>query len=280
MTAAATPRQPAGTLRGRRRRADGAPQGLGRPPPGPRGAHLSRRCATGAESSRSSSTARAARPTPSRPPRAPAARTSSRSRAASSLAARGSATRTSPTGEVEVVAARLAFLARSETPPFTVEDRTNATEELRLEYRYLDLRRPAMLKNFVLRDEIAFRVRRVLHERGLPRGRDADAHAVDSRGRARLPRAVPRAPRQVLRAAAVAAALQADPHGVGLREVLPDRALLPRRGPARRPPVRVHADRPRDVLPDRGGRLRHGRGVPRRGVRGGGDRARTGRSRA
>ena len=71
-----------------------------------------------------------------------------------------------PTGEIEVVAKRLSFLAKSETPPFVVEDRTNATEELRLEYRYLDLRRPAMLKNFVLRDEIAFRVRKVLHERG------------------------------------------------------------------------------------------------------------------
>ena len=71
-----------------------------------------------------------------------------------------------PTGEVEVIASRLDFLSRSETPPFTVEDRTNATEELRLEYRYLDLRRPVMQKNFVLRDEIAFRVRRVLHERG------------------------------------------------------------------------------------------------------------------
>jgi aspartyl-tRNA synthetase len=71
-----------------------------------------------------------------------------------------------PTGEVEVVVSRLEFLSRSDTPPFVVEDRTNATEELRLEYRYLDLRRPAMLKNFVLRDEIAFRVRRVLHERG------------------------------------------------------------------------------------------------------------------
>jgi aspartyl-tRNA synthetase len=70
------------------------------------------------------------------------------------------------TGEIEVVASGLEFLARSETPPFTVEDRTNATEELRLEYRYLDLRRPAMQKNFVLRDEIAFRVRRMLHERG------------------------------------------------------------------------------------------------------------------
>ncbi|HSS45472.1 MAG TPA: aspartate--tRNA ligase [Thermoanaerobaculia bacterium] len=71
-----------------------------------------------------------------------------------------------PTGEIEVLASRFEFLARSETPPFLVDDRTNATEELRLEYRYLDLRRPVMQKNLALRDEIAFRVRRVLHERG------------------------------------------------------------------------------------------------------------------
>jgi aspartyl-tRNA synthetase len=70
------------------------------------------------------------------------------------------------TGEVEVVARNLEFLSKADTPPFVVEDRTNATEELRLEYRYLDLRRPAMLRNFVLRDDIAFRVRKVLHERG------------------------------------------------------------------------------------------------------------------
>ena len=70
-----------------------------------------------------------------------------------------------PTGEIEVVASRLEFLSRAETPPFLPEDRTNATEELRLEYRYIDLRRPAMLRNFELRDEIAFRVRRTLHEK-------------------------------------------------------------------------------------------------------------------
>ena len=70
------------------------------------------------------------------------------------------------TGEIEIVATRLEFLARADTPPFLPEDRTNATEELRLQYRYIDLRRPAMLSNFVLRDEIAFRVRRTLHERG------------------------------------------------------------------------------------------------------------------
>ena len=71
-----------------------------------------------------------------------------------------------PTGAIEIIASRLEFLARSDTPPFVVEDRTNATEELRLQYRYLDLRRPAMQKNIILRDEIAFSVRRVLHERG------------------------------------------------------------------------------------------------------------------
>ena len=84
------------------------------------------------------------------------------------VALRGAAqvNRDIPTGEIEVVAKRLEFLARAETPPFLPEDRTNATEELRLQYRYVDLRRPSMLANFVLRDEIAFRIRKTLHELG------------------------------------------------------------------------------------------------------------------
>jgi aspartyl-tRNA synthetase len=82
------------------------------------------------------------------------------------LRGRDQVNREIPTGEIEIVATRLEFLARADTPPFLPEDRTNATEELRLQYRYIDLRRPAMLSNFVLRDEIAFRVRRTLHERG------------------------------------------------------------------------------------------------------------------
>ena len=72
---------------------------------------------------------------------------------------------------------------------------------------------------------------------------------VDARGRARLPRAVAGPSRRFLRAAAVAADLQADPHDRGHGQVLPDRALLPRRGPARRPPARVHPGRHRDVVP-------------------------------
>jgi aspartyl-tRNA synthetase len=70
------------------------------------------------------------------------------------------------TGEIEVIAARLSVLNRSDVTPFPVEDRVNASEDLRLKYRYLDLRRPAMTRNFILRDEMTHRARRILHERG------------------------------------------------------------------------------------------------------------------
>jgi aspartyl-tRNA synthetase len=78
----------------------------------------------------------------------------------------GQENRDMATGEVEVVARRLEILARSDVPPFQIEDRVGASEDLRLKYRYLDLRRPAMTRNFVLRDEMTYRARRVLHERG------------------------------------------------------------------------------------------------------------------
>jgi aspartyl-tRNA synthetase len=80
--------------------------------------------------------------------------------------AAGQENREMPTGEIEVVAEELRILTRAEVPPFSIEDRVNASEDLRLKYRYLDLRRPAVTRNFVLRDEITFRARKVLHERG------------------------------------------------------------------------------------------------------------------
>ncbi|HWC65143.1 MAG TPA: aspartate--tRNA ligase, partial [Thermoanaerobaculia bacterium] len=70
------------------------------------------------------------------------------------------------TVEIEVVARKLTVLNRSDVPPFAIEDRVNASEDLRLKYRYLDLRRPSIAKNFLLRDEMTFRARKVLHERG------------------------------------------------------------------------------------------------------------------
>ncbi|MFH1177269.1 MAG: aspartate--tRNA ligase [Acidobacteriota bacterium] len=69
-----------------------------------------------------------------------------------------------PTGEVEVVAEELELLTAAETPPFVIEDQVNASEELRLRHRYLDLRRPEMMRSLLLRDRITFEVRRYFHE--------------------------------------------------------------------------------------------------------------------
>ena len=71
-----------------------------------------------------------------------------------------------PTGEIEVIAEEVELLTAAETPPFVIEDRVNASEELRLRYRYLDLRRPEMMSTLMLRDRITFAVRQYFHENG------------------------------------------------------------------------------------------------------------------
>jgi aspartyl-tRNA synthetase len=70
------------------------------------------------------------------------------------------------TGEIEVQVASLEILGEAETPPFVVEDRTNASEELRLTHRYLDLRRPEMMSSLVLRHRIVREVRTFFDDRG------------------------------------------------------------------------------------------------------------------
>ena len=71
-----------------------------------------------------------------------------------------------PTGDVELTAARIEILSRSETPPFPIEEEALASEELRLRHRYLDLRRPPLTRALVLRDRISFKVREFLHREG------------------------------------------------------------------------------------------------------------------
>jgi aspartyl-tRNA synthetase len=70
------------------------------------------------------------------------------------------------TGEIEVAATRIEVLSRAETPPFLIEDEVSANEDLRLEYRYLDLRRPALTRNLILRDDVTHRVRDYMHRLG------------------------------------------------------------------------------------------------------------------
>jgi len=70
------------------------------------------------------------------------------------------------TGDVEVLAQEIEILNKADTPPFAIEDDVNAAEELRLKHRYLDLRRPLLAKNLILRDRISFLVRDYLHRQG------------------------------------------------------------------------------------------------------------------
>jgi aspartyl-tRNA synthetase len=70
------------------------------------------------------------------------------------------------TGEVEVVASAIWILNESRTPPFPVEDEVSVSEDLRLKYRYVDLRRPRMQRNIMLRSKIAFAVRECLNAQG------------------------------------------------------------------------------------------------------------------
>ena len=96
-----------------------------------------------------------------------------------------------PTGEVELAVSEFDLLADAETPPFQIDEDEPVGEELRLRYRYLDLRKERMRDTMVLRHDVVKTIRDHLSERGLPRDRDADPHALDPRGRARLPRAQP-----------------------------------------------------------------------------------------
>ena len=70
-----------------------------------------------------------------------------------------------PTGDIEIIVAELNVISESETPPFTIEDNTDGGDELRMKYRYLDLRRPMVRKNLELRHKMTILVRNFLDSR-------------------------------------------------------------------------------------------------------------------
>ncbi|MDE6272317.1 MAG: aspartate--tRNA ligase [Muribaculaceae bacterium] len=71
-----------------------------------------------------------------------------------------------PTGDIEIYASGVKILNKSEIPPFTIEDNTDGGDDLRMKYRYLDLRRPCVKKNLELRHKMAFEIRRYLDSKG------------------------------------------------------------------------------------------------------------------
>ena len=70
------------------------------------------------------------------------------------------------TGEIEIVARDIRILSESETPPFPIEENSKTRDEVRLKYRYLDLRRPDLQRNLILRSEVAAEMRQFLTEEG------------------------------------------------------------------------------------------------------------------
>jgi aspartyl-tRNA synthetase len=70
------------------------------------------------------------------------------------------------TGEIELLAREVRVLNGSAVPPFVIEDQTTASEDLRLKYRYLDLRRPSLSRNIILRHQFVLAVRSYLSQQG------------------------------------------------------------------------------------------------------------------
>ena len=68
------------------------------------------------------------------------------------------------TGEIEIEIEKLTILNKSKTPPFTIEDETDGGEELRMKYRFLDLRRSPLQKNLALRSEMSIEIRNFFHQ--------------------------------------------------------------------------------------------------------------------
>ncbi|QHQ61203.1 aspartate--tRNA ligase [Anaerocolumna sedimenticola] len=78
----------------------------------------------------------------------------------------GAANENLATGSIELRATELRILSEAETPPFPIEEESKTKEELRLKYRYLDLRRPDLQKNLIMRSKVATLTRQFLAEEG------------------------------------------------------------------------------------------------------------------
>ena len=70
------------------------------------------------------------------------------------------------TGDIEVVASSLRILSESETPPFPIEENSKTKEEIRLKYRYLDLRRPDLQRNLIMKSKVATIARQFMADEG------------------------------------------------------------------------------------------------------------------
>lgn len=119
------------------------------------------------------------------------------------------------TGDIEVIATSLRILSESQTPPFAIEENSQTKEDIRLKYRYLDLRRPDIQKNLMLKSRVLGLMRQFMAMRDF-RDRDSDPVQVYTGRCQRLSCAKPCASGKFLCTATVSAAVQAASDGIRL----------------------------------------------------------------
>ncbi len=197
---------------------------------------------------------------PSRLPRRCAPNGSSASTARCAQRPEGTVNADLPTGAIEVFATEIEVLSsQAKELPVPVFGEPDYPEDLRLTYRFLDLRRETLHAIIMKRLAInALHPPRAWTTPASTSSRRPILTASSPEGARDFLVPSPHPSGQVLRPAAGPAAVQAAADDVGLRPLLPDRALLPRRGPARRPPAgRVLPARRRNELRRAGRRVLH-----------------------
>ena len=132
------------------------------------------------------------------------------------------------TGDIEIVASGICILNSSKTPPFYINEDIDVDENLRLKYRYLDMRRTRLKENLLLRARVARFMRKFLDDRSFIEVETPMLIKSTPEGARDYLVPQPSSAGEILCAAAVAPANEAITHGRRHRKILSDRALFPR----------------------------------------------------
>ena len=143
-----------------------------------------------------------------------------------------------PTGDIEIIVSELNVLNTAMTPPFTIEDNTDGGDDIRMKYRYLDLRRNAVRSNLELRHKMTIEVRKYLDSLGF-----IEVETPVLIGSTPEGGAVTYESGTVLRTSAVSADLKTVVDGFRFRPLFPDCEMFPRRGLTCRSSAGIYTDR-------------------------------------